>query len=138
MDFIFLKWNGHLVSSSFSNKSHRKYNKFSLSFLDYIKFQVDNHEPWKATGPFGGHYTNSPNKMAPFDQEFYFLINLAVGGTNGYFSDDMTYTQGKPWKNSDGRRVGQTKFWKSRQWMSYIKNPKQSSLHVDYIKVWAI
>ena len=29
--------------------------------------------PWAAGG-----------RNAPFDQEFYFVINLAVGGTNGY------------------------------------------------------
>lgn len=31
---------------------------------------------------------------APFDQEFYIIINLAVGGTAGYFKDNLG---GKPW-----------------------------------------
>ncbi|XP_070557751.1 beta-1,3-glucan-binding protein-like [Ptychodera flava] len=30
-------------------------------------------------------WVNSPNKMAPFDKEFYLIFNVAVGGTNGYF-----------------------------------------------------
>lgn len=77
--------------------------------------------------------------MAPFDQEFYFILNLAVGGTNSFFPDNMSYPpNGKPWNNNDGRRVSQTKLWWSRQWESYTRNPEESSLQVDYIKVWAI
>ena len=34
---------------------------------------------------------------APFDQEFYLIINLAVGGTNGYFPDNLG---NKPWSDS--------------------------------------
>ena len=33
---------------------------------------------------------------APFDQEFYLVLNVAVGGTNGYFPDG---SDGKPWTN---------------------------------------
>lgn len=33
--------------------------------------------------------------MAPFDQEFYLVINVAVGGINGFFPD----MRGKPWNN---------------------------------------
>jgi hypothetical protein len=32
---------------------------------------------------------------APFDQEFYLILSLAVGGTNGWFADDGV----KPWGN---------------------------------------
>ena len=34
-----------------------------------------------------------PNS-APFDQQFYLIISLAVGGTPGWFPDDVG---GKPW-----------------------------------------
>jgi len=27
------------------------------------------------------------NNAAPFNQEFYLILNVAVGGTNGYFPD---------------------------------------------------
>lgn len=38
--------------------------------------------------------------MAPFDQEFFVIMNLAVGGTGGYFSDSSVNDPGfpKPWK----------------------------------------
>lgn len=100
--------------------------------------QIDNNQPWTVSGPFQNGYTGSPNIMAPFDKQFYFIINLAVGTTNGYFPDGVTYPNGKPWMNSDGRRVGQTKFWKSGAWKWYETHPEESSLQVDYIKVWAI
>jgi hypothetical protein len=33
------------------------------------------HDPWSQTG--------KPN--TPFDQQFYLILNVAVGSTNGYF-----------------------------------------------------
>ena len=44
---------------------------------------VDN--PWRGQGA-----------NAPFDQEFYLVLNLAVGGTNGYFPDGEG---GKMWSD---------------------------------------
>lgn len=36
--------------------------------------------------------------MAPFDQEFYVIMNVAVGGTNGYFADYLkNEPYDKPW-----------------------------------------
>jgi beta-glucanase (GH16 family) len=34
------------------------------------------HDPWSQTG----------NRNTPFDQDFYLILNVAVGGTNGYFT----------------------------------------------------
>ena len=45
--------------------------------------------PWK--------YALNP-KMAPFDQQFFLILNLAVGGTE-YFSDEASNPGGKPWNN---------------------------------------
>lgn len=42
----------------------------------------------------------SKNKCAPFDTEFYLIINLAVGGTAGYFPDGVA---GKPWSDKSER-----------------------------------
>lgn len=44
-------------------------------------------DPWSQTG--------RPN--TPFDQEFYLILNVAVGGTNGYFPDGEG---GKPWTDA--------------------------------------
>ncbi|PIK33946.1 putative beta-1,3-glucan-binding protein [Apostichopus japonicus] len=62
-------------------------------FWDYGAF--DNTHPG-----IDNPWANSPNKLAPFDQEFYIIMNVAVGGT-GYFSDSFTNTpKAKPWLNT--------------------------------------
>jgi hypothetical protein len=45
------------------------------------------------------HNFTVPN-AAPFDQEFYLIMNVAVGGTNGWFPDGAG---GKPWLDQSGR-----------------------------------
>lgn len=94
-----------------------------------------------------GNFTSSglPNlwqngtKMAPFDQEFYIIINLAVGG-NGYFSDSFkNQNYKKPWSNTSPYAARD--FWNSRdQWLptwNYNKTD-DADLQVDYIRVWAL
>ena len=49
------------------------------------------------------------SKSAPFDQEFYLIFNVAVGGTNSYFPDGQG---GKPWDNMSSASVNQ--FWAAR------------------------
>lgn len=45
--------------------------------------------PWAGASP-----------MAPFDQPFYIILNLAVGGTN-YFADSfVNQPHAKPWLNT--------------------------------------
>lgn len=57
---------------------------------------------WEMGGFANSTYDNpwiGGTKMAPFDQEFYLIINLAVGGL-GYFPDDAVNGNGKkPWSN---------------------------------------
>jgi len=55
--------------------------------------------PWSATGRFS----------TPFDQEFYLILNVAVGGTNGWFQDGHS---GKPWV--DASPSARVDFWNSR------------------------
>ena len=44
--------------------------------------------------------------MAPFDTEFYLLINLAVGGANDYWSDEFWYENRKPWRTTSPQVSG--------------------------------
>uniref|UniRef100_A0A336LDE5 CSON007453 protein n=1 Tax=Culicoides sonorensis TaxID=179676 RepID=A0A336LDE5_CULSO len=119
---------------------HRDFHLYKVEWTpSYLRFQVDNYDPWYNYGPFQGNYTGSNSVLAPFDQEFHFIINLAVAGTNGFFPEEgIEYPKGKPYVNSEGRRVGQTKFWESNIWKYYEENPDDASLQVDYIKAWAV
>lgn len=55
--------------------------------------------PWAGTGR-----TNTP-----FDQPFYLILSLAVGGTNGWFEDGQA---GKPW--TDESPTAKREFWSAR------------------------
>ena len=76
---------------------------------------------------------------APFDQHYYLVFNIAVGGTTGYFPDGGN----KPWSNNSPNAP--TTFWNARdQWLptwdyssvNGRKNP-QSALAIDYVRVWS-
>ncbi|KAH8690186.1 putative gram-negative bacteria binding protein [Talaromyces proteolyticus] len=53
-------------------------------------------DPWSVTGRFN----------TPFDEAFYLIMNVAVGGTDGYFADGYG---NKPWVDSSATAMEQ--FW---------------------------
>ncbi|OMJ79348.1 hypothetical protein SteCoe_20641 [Stentor coeruleus] len=80
---------------------------------------------------FSNPWVGEPNS-APFNQEFFFTINLAVGGTNGYFPDGVG---NKPWSDSDPHCINS--FWNNRGSWLPTWNGEDAALKVDYIKVWS-
>jgi beta-glucanase (GH16 family) len=118
---------------------------------DYIQFFVDNRVIGTVDAGEGfwkrGNFQNTqfPNpwaratKMAPFDQEFHLIINLAVGGVN-YFADSFRNAGArKPWSNSSPHSVRD--FWQGKSgWLptwNYSQND-DADLKVDYVRVWAL
>lgn len=83
--------------------------------------------PWKRATP-----------MAPFDQEFYIILNLAVGGVN--FFPDTFSNEGapKPWLNNSPRAAAD--FWSGRSnWLpTWNLDTDDSHLQVEYVRVWAL
>lgn len=71
---------------------------------------------------------------APFDQEFYLILNVAVGGTNGYFKDGLG--DEKPWSN-DARNAA-SQFWQSKdKWLpTWPTDPKKRGMEIEYVKMW--
>lgn len=119
---------------------------------DYLKFSLDNVELGTITPTAGGFWelgafpANVENpwrfatKMAPFDEEFYLILNLAVGGTNGFFPDDAVNEGGapRPWAPGSSNAAGE--FWAGRDgwyptWQAAGDN---AALQVDYVRVWAL
>jgi len=84
-----------------------------------------------STNPWVG----SSSKMAPFDKEFYIILNVAVGGTNGFFGDDWINGAGaKPWRNTSPTAF--LEFWNGRnQWLPTWKEG-ETAMVVNYVKVW--
>lgn len=90
-------------------------------FYDLGNFgpQLQASNPWKY----------SPNKGAPFDQEFYLIFNVAVGATGGYFPNDGT----RPWKDD---QYAMRDFWNSRsQWLPSWHGD-DVAMQIDWVRVW--
>jgi beta-glucanase (GH16 family) len=78
------------------------------------------------------------SNMAPFDQEFYVILNLAIGGTN-FFNDGLRNEGSpKPWNNNSPRAASD--FWEGRDgWMpTWNRDTDDSHLQIDSVRVWAL
>lgn len=146
----------HFTRNSITgNGFNREFHRYSLEWTPQgITFYVDNMligsvnvgSGFWDRGGFAQHAPGTENPwrhgsvMAPFDQEFYIIMNLAVGGTN-FFPDGATNPGGKPWHNESPQAA--TDFWNGRnQWLpSWNLNEdfsREASLQVDYVRVWAL
>jgi hypothetical protein len=81
---------------------------------------------------YANPWINEPN-AAPFNREFYILMNVAVGGTNGYFPDGQG---GKPWADADPTSTNE--FYNARgAWMpTWVE--QESAMQIDSVKVWSL
>jgi beta-glucanase (GH16 family) len=77
-------------------------------------------DPWSQTG----------RPSTPFDQNFYLILNVAVGGTNGWFEDGKS---GKPWV--DASPTAKLDFWNARdQW--YPTWQQQGWMEISRVRMW--
>ena len=76
----------------------------------------------------------SGGQNAPFHQEFYLIMNLAVGGVSGYFPNNVG---NKPWSDFSPHAVN--RFWdqRSSQW-GPTWDGEGAALKVDSVKVWSV
>ncbi|KAI8335864.1 concanavalin A-like lectin/glucanase domain-containing protein [Chlamydoabsidia padenii] len=115
-----LEWNEEGLRTTIDNKTVLQVD-FDQSFWQRGAFPEWCANPWKS-GSIG----------APFDEEFYLIFNLAVGGASFYWPDHDT----KPWSNSDPHPANQ--FWNNRhQWLPSWGEGHQSALAIDWVKVWS-
>ncbi|KAI9649850.1 hypothetical protein NHQ30_002432 [Ciborinia camelliae] len=81
------------------------------------------HDPWSQTG----------NPGTPFDQAFYLILNVAVGGTNGYFPDKVG---NKPW--GDASLMAPAEFWNSSsEWSSTWGPPEERGMTIKSVKMYS-
>ncbi|PSN29748.1 hypothetical protein C0J52_27821, partial [Blattella germanica] len=119
------------------------FHLFGLNWVDNrITFTVDNQEIGTVWAPqngfwyFGGFQNNpggtniwqSGNWMAPFDKEFQFVLNVAVGGN--FFPDGLG---NRPW-SWDGHP--QKDFWERRSEWLPTWHGEDAALKIDYIRVY--
>lgn len=112
--------------------------------VDHIIISVDGHvilnRPTPNEGYFqwgnlpGNNIWSNGQKSAPFDQAFYLILNVAVGGTNGFFPDSWNYSpHSKPW--NDNSATENADFWSKRsQWMPTWSGDA-AAMTVDYVQM---
>ena len=84
---------------------------------------------WETSAPGSASpWEDSPNAVAPFDQRMYLIINVAAGGTNGYFPDGAA---GKPWQDTSSSAANE--FWAAESaWYPSWTSP----FMIDSVKVY--
>lgn len=92
------------------------YTNFDKPMWDRGAFPDANANGTRVTDVWG----QTGNNNTPFDHEFYLILNLAVGGTNGWFEDGKS---GKPWLNDSPN--AKKDFWQAReQWLETWDSPQ--------------
>jgi hypothetical protein len=70
--------------------------------------------------------------IAPFDQRFYLILDVGIGGTNGWFPDDPD----KPWL--DGSQTAMRDFYLAQdQWYpTWPTNPEDRAFVIDSVTMY--
>ncbi|TVY31024.1 Beta-1,3-glucan-binding protein [Lachnellula hyalina] len=77
-------------------------------------------------------WSQTGHDQTPFDQEFYLILNVAVGGTNGWFKDGES---GKPWV--DNSLTAKNDFWNAqKQWYPTWSAPGAGQMEISSVKMW--
>ncbi|KAF4334979.1 glycoside hydrolase family 16 [Fusarium beomiforme] len=100
------------------NKNMWDYGKFAGITVN----KTVHRDTWSWTG----------RKNTPFDQPFYLILNVAVGGTNGWFPDKLGQ---KPW--SDESSAPMRDFWDAKDtWLPSWGDQKDRGMIVRSVKMW--
>ncbi|KAH9938816.1 concanavalin A-like lectin/glucanase [Epithele typhae] len=134
----------HTYALEWNDRFLRIYVDSRLTYMLNLKF----NEPFFQRGGFptvvqnGTDFIQTPNpwsngtkNVAPFDQRFYLIMNVAVGGTNGWFPDGAG---GKPWL--DGSLTATTDFAKKQSdwYATWPQNVDDRAMVVDSVKMWEL
>ena len=73
--------------------------------------------------------------------QFHFLLNVAVGGTNGYIPDNVINRgdndqYGKPWVNGMSQVEGMWLMWEARDRWYWTWQGEDAAMQVDYVRVY--
>ncbi|CZS98780.1 hypothetical protein WAI453_001825 [Rhynchosporium graminicola] len=118
--YLFTYVNTRLLQVTYTNFNKPLWERggFPLADSNNTRF----HDVWSDTG----------RHQTPFDQEFYLIINVAVGGTNGWFEDGKS---GKPWL--DGSQTARLDFWRQRnQWLPTWQKPGAGQMEISKVEMW--
>lgn len=102
--------------------------------------------PWAPGAPGNTPWINEltcHHFMAPFDQDFHFIFNVAVGGTNWFIPDNCVNWDGeagreKPWSNGIGQQQGMWEFYNARAgWEdTWAREGDNNAMQVEWVRVY--
>ena len=116
-----LYWDDKVIYTYVDNDSNRVLSVDHSQQSYWQRSGINNRaNPWQY----------SKNNAAPFDRPFYLILNLAVGGTNGYFRDGVA---AKPWSDHSERASSEFIDNKGQWWPSW---GEQSTFQIDSVKMW--
>ncbi|KAK9374252.1 concanavalin A-like lectin/glucanase domain-containing protein [Lipomyces chichibuensis] len=126
-----LEWSHKYIMTYLDGRLRQAiYHKFATPFWTYGTFPSTYENGSTVSDPWPGD-----NLQAPFDQEFYLILNVAVGGTNGWFPDNQG---NKPWNNGD-RRTAMSSFWNARdKWQKTWGDEDSRGMVVDSVKIYSM
>jgi beta-glucanase (GH16 family) len=120
-----LVWNENEIYTYLDNDANRILNhQVNTSFWELGGWSKNPtlHNPW-----FG-----QPDH-APFDQKFYLIFNVAVGGVNGYFPDGVG---GKPWSDTSNNAAQLFNNALDAVVKTWDLEGEGSALGIRSVKVW--
>lgn len=133
----------HTYTLEWSNKFIRSYVDSRLQFMLDLSFK----EPFFDRGKFPATVFNGSSEIpvpnpwgedsfsAPFDQSFYLILNVAVGGTNGWFPDNVG---NKPWLDQSETAMYDFAHAQSQWYSTWPKDVKERGMAIDYVKMWQL
>ncbi|KAK2725322.1 hypothetical protein QYM36_001689 [Artemia franciscana] len=117
-----LEWTPDYISLTIDGVETGRVEPPANGFWEYGAFPAGQDNPWVGA-----------SKLAPFDQEFYFIMNLAVGGTNSFFPDEAVNSgPPKPWSNQSPQAL--LDFWNARGSWESTWMGEEAAMKVDYVR----
>ena len=115
--YLFTYVNSRLLQVLYTNFDQPMWQRGNFPAADSNGTKVS--DIWSQTG----------RSNTPFDQYFYLILNVAVGGTNGWFQDGQS---DKPWVDSSPK--ARNDFWKNQeQWYPTWVAPE---MRVSRVQMW--
>lgn len=116
-----LFWNETTLYTYIDNDSNKVLEvDMTQSFWDKGAFPSSTNNPWAGA-----------SNAAPFDQEFYLVMNVAVGGVSSYWTEGVG---AKPWSNTANNAANQ--FYDAKKSWYSTWNGEQSAMQVDWVKIY--
>ncbi|CAJ2504577.1 Uu.00g119710.m01.CDS01 [Anthostomella pinea] len=115
--YLFTYVNSRLLQVLYTNFNQPLWQRGQFPAADSNGTRLE--DVWSQTG----------RDSTPFDQPFYLILNVAVGGTNGWFEDSKS---GKPWL--DTSPSAKKDFWNAQdQWLPTWTQP---AMEVSKVMMW--